>query len=179
LTEVIRQAVSADLPAVLQILEDAARWLRERGIPGRIGAQIARGDTYLVISEYGVPVATIAASPSGDPDYWSPAELGEPAVYISKTAVIRSRAGEGLGALVLRWIVDQAAARGARWARLDTSKTNPALQAYYQAQGWTYIRTADAPHRRGGVLFQRATAPDPETRAVLRAEPAAPRSATW
>jgi antitoxin (DNA-binding transcriptional repressor) of toxin-antitoxin stability system len=174
----IRQAAAADLPAVTHILQNTARWLHERGIdqwppglpslgPDQIAARIAQGETYLVTSEHGDPIATITAAASGDPDYWNPAELAEPAVYISKAAVIRSRAGEGLGALVLRWIIDQAAVCGTRWARLDTSKTNPALQAYYQAQGWTYLRTADTLHRRGGVLFQRAAAPDLEARAAL------------
>ncbi len=174
---VIGRASSADLAAVLEILDGAARWLHQQGIdqwptglpslsPDRIAAQIQRGETYL-ISEDCAPIATIAVSAAGDPDYWTAAELAEPAVYISKTAVIRSRAGAGVGALVLRWVVDQAAAQDARWARLDISKTNPRLETYYRAQGWTYVRTADASHRRGGVLFQRAATPDPEARAAL------------
>jgi len=183
----IRQALPGDLSAVSRILEDAARWLHDRGIdqwpPGlpslssdRIRAQIARGETYLVVSDRGDPIATIAVAADGDPDYWSAAELAEPAVYVSKAAVVRSRGGEGLGGLILRWVVDQAAVRGARWVRLDISKTNPALQAYYRARGWAYLRLADAPHRRGGVLFQRAATLDPEARAALIR---AARARTW
>jgi len=136
---VIGRASSADLAAVLEILDGAARWLHQQGIdqwptglpslsPDRIAAQIQRGETYL-ISEDCAPIATIAVSAAGDPDYWTAAELAEPAVYISKT--------------------------------------NPRLETYYRAQGWTYVRTADASHRRGGVLFQRAATPDPEARAAL------------
>jgi GNAT superfamily N-acetyltransferase len=89
-------------------------------------------------------------------DYWTTAELADPAaVYIHKAAVIRSHAGDGIGALMLRRVIDLAADVGARVARLDTSKTNPTIGDYYRRQGWTYLRTS-APHRRGGVLFQHA-----------------------
>ncbi len=82
---VIGRASSADLAAVLEILDGAARWLHQQGIdqwptglpslsPDRIAAQIQRGETYL-ISEDCAPIATIAVSAAGDPDYWP---LGAP-----------------------------------------------------------------------------------------------------
>jgi GNAT superfamily N-acetyltransferase len=177
----VRQAGPADLDAVTAILADATRWLHASGIdqwppglpshsPAALSAQIDRGETYLVTGQDQVPAATIALSAHGDPDYWTAAELADStAVYVQKAAVIRSRAGEGIGALLLRWIVDRAALNGAKWARLDTSKTNPAIGNYYRAQGWTYLRTADAPHRRGGILFQRAAVPELAARVALPA----------
>lgn len=173
----IRRAVPADRPTVSEILAAAADKLHERGIdqwpagspsmtPASIGAQIERGETWLVIDGRD-PVATIAATDKPDPDFWTPAEQAEPAIYISKAAVVPPRAGEGIGELALRWIVDLAAAEGRQWARLDAWKTNEKLHAYYLARGWTYLRTEDLPHRRSGALFQRPAAPDPQARAAL------------
>lgn len=173
----IRLAVPADQPAVLEILHGAACWLHERGYdqwpegspslsPGQIGAQIARGETYLV-SEGRAPVATIAVSADGDPDFWTEAELAEPAVYISKAAVVRRRAGAGIGDLTLRWVIDRAATQGARWGRLDAWRTNTDLHAYYQQRGWDYLRTVELAGRKSGALFQRPATPDPEARTAL------------
>jgi GNAT superfamily N-acetyltransferase len=174
----IRQAVPDDTATVHAILHHAASWLHQRGYNqwpdgsrslsyDQLLRQIGRGETY-VISDGPDPVATIAVTSQGDPDFWTPAELAQPAVYISKAAVVRSRAGQGLGALILRWVVGQAAEQGAIWARLDAWRSNRELHAYYRSQGWDYLRTVDLPHRRSGALFQKAAYADPQARSALR-----------
>lgn len=177
----VRRAVPADVPTVVELLRSVADWLHSEGHdqwpvssptlgPARIGAQVDRGEFWVVSDETG-PAATIAISRQGDPDFWTPGELAEPAAYFSKAAVVRRRAGEGLGALVLRWAVDHAAADGARWARLDAWRTNEGLHAYYRARGWTWLRTVDAPRRKSGALFQRPAAADPAAQAAFTERP--------
>jgi GNAT superfamily N-acetyltransferase len=159
----IRRAVPGDLRTVLAILHSAADWLHSRGIeqwpdgspslgPIAIGGQIERGE-FWIVSEDRDPVAVIALSRDGDADFWSPAELEEAAVYVSKAAVLRRMAGRGLGALLLRWACDRIWDMGDDIARLDVWKTNTGLQEYYRRQGWRYLRTVDAPGRNSGALF--------------------------
>lgn len=170
----IRRAVPGDLRTVLSVLHSVQRWLRQQGQdqwpdgspslgPVSIGAQIGRGE-FWIASDGPDPVAVIALSRDGDADFWSQAELAEPAVYISKAAVLRKAAGRGLGALLLRWAVDRAAAEGAEVVRLDVWKTNTALQGYYRRQGWRYLRIEEAGGRNSGALFARPAARDPEAR---------------
>jgi ribosomal protein S18 acetylase RimI-like enzyme len=173
----IRRAVPGDLRTVLAILHSAADWLHSRGIeqwpdgspslgPVRIGAQIDRGE-FWVVSEERDPVAVIALSRTGDADFWSPAELAGPAIYVSKAAVLRRAAGRGLGAMMLRWAVDRAAAEGAGLVRLDVWKTNTGLQDYYRRQGWRYLGTVDAAGRNSGALFCRPATTDPQARGAF------------
>lgn len=170
----IRRAVPGDLRTVLSILHSVQRWLHQQGYdqwpdgspslgPIRIGGQIDRGE-FWIVSEERDPVAVIALSRLGDTDFWSPAELAEPAIYISKAAVLRRAAGRGIGGMLLRWACDRAFAEGIPDVRLDVWKTNLGLQRYYRHQGWQYLRTVEAPGRNSGVLFWHPMKADPEAR---------------
>ena len=184
-TLTIRPAGGSDLRDVHRIIHDAASRLHGRGLDqwphgspslglAKLGAQIARGETFLVLDGR-EPVGTVALSPAGDRDFWRPAELAEPAVYLSKAAILQDAAGNGLGALVMRWAVHAAHAAGARWARLDAWRTNTGLHAYYARQGWDFVRMAEAPGRKSGALFQRLALPDPEALARFTSVPGLPR----
>ena len=167
----IERATIADLPDVLALLNDAAAWLRSRGLDqwphgfsaARIGPMIARGEVWLA-REGGRAVGTVTISGEADPDFWTSAESRELAVYVSKLAVSRADVGVGLGALLLRWAVDYAARLGCDWARLDAWRTNAQLHVYYRRQGWEQVRIVSLPHRRSGALFQRPALPDLEAR---------------
>lgn len=84
-----------------------------------------------------------------------------------EAAVVRRRAGAGIGDLTLRWVIDRAATQGARWGRLDAWRTNTDLHAYYQQRGWDYLRTVELAGRKSGAQFQRPATPDPEARTAL------------
>ena len=170
----IRQAEADDLHTVLCILHAAADALHERGIdqwpdgsptlgPGKIGIQISRGE-FWIASDGAGPVAVIAISRDGDPDFWTPAELAEPAMYLSKAAVLPSQAGRGIGALLFRWATDRAAWDGADRVRLDAWRTNAGLHAYYARRGWQWVRAMTVPGRKSGVMFERQARPDLEAR---------------
>ena len=173
----IRRADPDDLPAVLGILHAAADALHERGYdqwpdgaptlgPGKIGAQIGRGEFWIASDGAGL-VAVIAISPEGDPDFWTDAELAEPAVYLSKAAVLPSQAGRGIGALLFRWATDYASRLGVAWVRLDAWRTNTGLHAYYSRRGWCWVRAMTVPGRKSGVLFARRAIPDLGARDVF------------
>jgi GNAT superfamily N-acetyltransferase len=170
----IRRALPDDLYTVLCILHAAADALHERGIdqwpdgsptlgPGKIGAQIGRGEFWIAEDGAG-PVAVIAISPVGDRDFWTSAELDEPAVYLSKAAVLPSQAGRGIGAALFRWACDYASRLGVGWVRLDAWRTNTGLHDYYAQRGWQRIRAMTVPGRKSGVLFARQAMPDLEAR---------------
>ena len=170
----IRRAVPGDLRTVTAILRSVAGWLHRQGYdqwpddspsftPMRIGGQIDRGE-FWVVSEDRDPIAVIALSRFADADFWTFAEAEQPAVYVSKAAVLRKAAGRGLGAMMLRWAVDRAAGYGVGVVRLDVWRTNAELQDYYRRQGWTYLRTEETAGRNSGALFCRRAAIDPEAR---------------
>ncbi len=178
---ILSRATCADLEDVLGLLNGAAERLHGRGISqwpcpfgaGRIGPLIARGEV-LLAREEDVPVVTGAVSADGDPDFWSPCELAEPASYVSKVA--RADGFPGAGEWLLRWITDAAAERGDTWVRLDAWRTNPRLHAYYAARRWYHLRTEDVPGRNSGALFQRLALPDPQARAWLQGDVRLPAS---
>ena len=163
----IRRATCDDLADVLQLLNGAAAWLRSRGLdqwPHGFSAErmrpLVERDEVFLVHEGHRPTATVTVSPDGDPDFWTPTELAEPAHYIAKLATDRDHAGNGLGALLLRWVVDHAALHGMRWVRLDAWRTNADLHEFYRKSGWTHLRTTSLPHRKSGALFQRPALED-------------------
>lgn len=173
---IISRATIDELADVLKVLNVAAVQLQGRGLDQwpvgfgaeRIGPYVARAEMWLVRDEDGQAVATARAESSADPDFWTPAESRELAVYVSKLARI-PRTLPGLGELLLRWLTDRAAELGYTWVRLDAWRTNTELHRYYLDRGWTHLRTVEAAGRRSGTLFQRPAAPDPEARAAFTA----------
>lgn len=162
----IRRATPNDLPAVLALLAEAARWLHAIGVrqwpaegfpAGRIQPLIDAGVVYLFHTAWdpGAPAATMALDRQADPEFWRPADRPDDALYVHKLAVSRAHAGEGLGGALLDWAALRAAAQGRRWLRLDCAKDNARLQAYYRAAGFRHVRTVDLPHRASGALFER------------------------
>ncbi|MBV9162333.1 MAG: GNAT family N-acetyltransferase [Pseudonocardiales bacterium] len=178
---VVDQASPDELPLVLELLDEAARWLSERGIKQwparftgaedwriqRIRAYIENGHTWLVrINATAVATFTLSAA---DPDYADGWPDGpDTGLYIYRMAIRRQFAGHDIGGQILDWSSARAAALGYRWLRLDCHRDNPALQNYYQARGFervgTLVRVIDAPVsgdangryvHASGALFQR------------------------
>src|SRR3954449_7617529 len=116
----MRLARHADLDTVMALLDARIHWLRARGsdqwstgstFRTRLTNNIERGETWL-LEDGGEAIATITLGMDGDPDFWTPEELRERAIYINKMASKLDRHGEGLGALMIRWVQDRAARLG-------------------------------------------------------------------
>ncbi|MGH8626226.1 MAG: GNAT family N-acetyltransferase [Gammaproteobacteria bacterium] len=151
-----------DLPEVMALLDARRRWLHERGsdqwspdraFATRMANAVDRRETVLFRDD-GVSIATVTVTPEGDPDFWTPDELKESALYLGKMASAVFRSGEGLGSLMLSWVQDWAARSGFESLRWDVWRTNGELQDYYRSIGGRYVRTVHADHRWSGALFQ-------------------------
>jgi Acetyltransferase (GNAT) family len=169
----IARAELPDLADVLRLLNGAAAWLHERGIDQwpheftaeHIAPHIAMAQVWLVRDDDGHAVGTMRLTADADPDFWTPAEAAEGALYVSGLAIKRAHAG--LGTLMLRWAADHAAWLGWRWLRLDARRDNAGLHRYYLDRGWRYLRTVTAPGRFSGALFQIPARPDLDARAAF------------
>ena len=159
----VHTATRDDIDTVLNLLEARVGWLRARGSdqwstwltwPAQLPDSIDRGEVILLYDGPD-PVATMTVSTDGDTDFWTPAELAEPALYVSKLATRPDLAGQELGKLLLDWSVGRAHELGARFVRLDAWRSATELHDYYLKRGWHYVRTVYAPHRHSGTLFER------------------------
>lgn len=161
-TLTIRQASTDEFDAVLDLLGESVRWLRSKGLDQwstwerwriKMRPSLERGDVWL-LCDGGSLIGTVTVETEGDPDFWSAAELADPAAYVSKLAITRDRAGQGLGQLLLEWASDHAYRYGCEALRLDAWKTNERLHAFYLEHGWTYLRTSGGENRKSGALFE-------------------------
>ncbi|WP_143230362.1 GNAT family N-acetyltransferase [Actinosynnema sp. ALI-1.44] len=176
----ISRALPEDLDTVLDILDDAAKWLQERGIEQwpssfsqdatwrtqRIRSYIEHGLTYLVrLGEASGPVATFTLSKAADPQFahgWP--DGPESGGYIFRIAVLRHAAGQDLGGVILDWAADEVARWGKLWLRIDVHRRNPRLHQYYERHGFQKVAEVTAPDlsvpgrtRGSGTLMQRPT----------------------
>jgi predicted N-acetyltransferase YhbS len=169
-TLTIRKAEPSDLDAVEDVRAEAIAWLASKGldqwqpnqprVPTRASTvdAIDRGVCFLAYDEADELVGTITIDDRADPEFWTPAERAEPALYIHRMIVPRRAAGADIGGRLLDWAGDLAASAGRRWLRLDAWKGNADLHRYYERHGFTHVRTVDLWHRGSGSLFQRLTA---------------------
>lgn len=173
----IAPAHEDDLPEILSILDDAAAWLRQRGIEqwpasfgqdatwriDRIRAYVRQGYTYLVKDRSGTPVATFTLTPGADPEYahgWP--DGPDTGGYLFRMAVRRSAAGQRIGARIVDWASREVGRWGRKWLRVDVHRRNPELQAYYQNLGFCKVAEIASPDpstpgriRGSGALMQR------------------------
>jgi GNAT superfamily N-acetyltransferase len=137
---------------VLMVLDEAAAWLRGRGItqwpprfePSWVEGAVGRGETWLVTVD-GQVSATVTLD-LADP-VWDGA--GGDALYVHRMAVRRRSAG--LGAVILDWAAATARGHGRRALRLDCVASNARLRAYYEAAGFAHrgdVTVGGAPGQR-------------------------------
>jgi GNAT superfamily N-acetyltransferase len=137
----IRPARPEEIEAVLDVLADAAGWLREREIdqwPERFDRDwvmpaIERGETWLAERD-GEVVGSLVVQWE-DPMFWAgyPNDAG----YLHRLAV--RRPGTGLGAQLLRWAERHTSDAGKPFLRLDCVAGNEELRAYYERAGYEHV----------------------------------------
>lgn len=151
-----------DVPAVLALFSQASAWLRSRGSDQwqyspsaeRTAANTAAGALWIAEQDH-QPIATITVDDHADPEFWPTDDDPADALHVHRVIVARAAAGQGLGAALLDWASERAAAAGRKWIRLDAWSTNEQLHRYYHDRGWQHVRTLVLTHRGSGALFQR------------------------
>jgi len=147
----IIRAQQGDLDTVLEILEEASRWLSSKGLESQwrpnpafrqtIKDNIERGEVYIVKAiEATVGTVTLQWN---DKKFWGdvPPEAG----YIHKLAIKRSYSGHRLGLRLLQWAESKTRAEGKRYLRLDCPTSNKAIREYYEKAGFIHVRDTLAP----------------------------------
>jgi GNAT superfamily N-acetyltransferase len=161
----IRAAGEGDITAIMNLLDEAALWLLERGLDQWQGRRERRRvfvvsdvghRTVFLVEQAREVVATITVDELPDADFWHRDDEVQTALYLHRMAVSRAHAGIGLGAAMLDWAADQATRRGRDLLRLDAWVTNGDLHLYYKRQRFTHVRTAMVDGRGSGALFERA-----------------------
>jgi GNAT superfamily N-acetyltransferase len=167
-TFTIRVATVCQQPVVLDLIEQAAAWLRGKGTDQwarpwpdepqrdeRVRRGLELGETWIVWSG-DVPAATMTIRQDANPDVWG--EKGrDPAVYIHRLVVSRTYAGLDLGGVMIDWAVQREfALRHVDWARVDVWTTNAGLHDYYERQGFIRCGSCPDPRYPSGALFQKA-----------------------
>jgi ribosomal protein S18 acetylase RimI-like enzyme len=167
----VRLAAPDDMPLILRMIDEAAEWLKTQDTDqwamawpnrnerdARILRGLLAGRTWIA-EDYQIPVATVTCSPAGDAELWSPAELDEPAGYMSRLIVRRKYAGTGTGGRLTDWIGALARDRyGAQCLRADVWTTNTRLHEYYRQQGFRFLRFCPDRDYPSGALFSKPTA---------------------
>jgi GNAT superfamily N-acetyltransferase len=137
-------AAPSDVDDLLDLRNDAARWLLDRGIeqwrPGEFTADRMRSwveQGYLhVLRDRGRLAASVAIL-WDDPDIWGDAD--KPAGYVHLLVVRRDRRGTGLGDAVLLWAERHIRGSGRRFSRLDAVSSNRTLHDWYERRGYSEV----------------------------------------
>jgi hypothetical protein len=169
------QAGEENLEDVLIVLTSAADWLRERGRDDwasnfdadgwraeKIRDELNKGNVYLIMWDRH-PLATATITDWADPDFahgW-PDGPGD-ALYVmrlAKARLARKLELPPLGASLIEFAIMLAGERTGTTGRphsvrLDCSKWNTGLHAYYERLGFKQVGTVDLAHRNSGALFE-------------------------
>ncbi|MFK4091093.1 GNAT family N-acetyltransferase [Kribbella sp. NPDC020789] len=159
----IWRANHTDLPALLGLRRHAEQWLAGAGVEQWtssatgdrvITAWVDAGYMYVVADQADEIVGCLALA-GGDPDFWTPEELEQPALYLYKFILRSDHRGTGLGDVLLDWACLQAEILHYLWLRLDCRIDNTKLHRYYLDRGFQHIGNRPAEGRQSGALFER------------------------
>lgn len=137
----ITPATLSEVDIVIDVLDQAAEWVVERGAEGwtpgqwrreRLLEGIEARETFLA-SRGGTVVGTVTLQWS-DETFWpgAPPDAG----YVHRLGVTKSAHGQGVGRAMLDWAEKTASEKGRSFLRLDCAGGNVSLQAYYESQGF-------------------------------------------
>jgi GNAT superfamily N-acetyltransferase len=144
----IRPALGPDRDEVLDVLGEAAAWVRsslgidqwpERFPSALIDDGIKRGEVFVAVRAGGAVAGTFTLLWS-DPLFW---EARDDAGFVHRLAIRRSQAG--LGRRLLVWADAEAARRGRRYLCVDVMSQNGPLCRYYERLGFSRVGEITGP----------------------------------
>lgn len=157
----IVRAEPSELDEVLEILDEASRWLRAKGFESQwkptptfrqmIKDNIDDGDVYMIKDAQGT-IGTVTLQWS-DMKYWG--DLPLDSGYIHKFAIRRSRSGQGFGVRTLQWAEAKAKKEGKGFLRLDCLANNMVIREYYERYGFVHIRDTMVPGWKASLYEKR------------------------
>ena len=146
-TPLVRKALEADIPAMLEVVRDAARWLEARGssqwsrMLGPFGLELVarrvRGGHAFLTEAGGRAVATVTA-PFEDVFGWGEKGKDGTAGYVNGLAVTREYSGARMGRDLLMWAVHYIG-ESRPMARTDCMAGNPGLKHFYEEAGFVFV----------------------------------------
>jgi GNAT superfamily N-acetyltransferase len=140
----IRQTTPQETETVSSILNEAAGWLEQVGMPlwpreeistERIAVDVAAG-LFVFAEISGEQVGTIKLQLE-DPEIWPDVPAGESA-FIHRLAVRRRFAGLGISTALLDWAVRRTTLLPRRYLRMDCHAGRPRLRAIYEHFGFQF-----------------------------------------
>ncbi|MCR2806588.1 GNAT family N-acetyltransferase [Paenibacillus soyae] len=147
----IRRATPDDADGIRSLLVEAAHWIRgAHGFWQWREEHFASEIVEAFVRDNEVFVAFIGDELVGCFSvHWTYEEIwGErwhdDAGYVHRLCVSRSRKGEGIGRVLLRYAEAYIRERGKNWLRLDCMADNPSLNAYYESLGFAILGRFDA-----------------------------------
>ena len=155
----IRPASAEDYPAVIEIIGEAAAWLKAKGIDQwpsppnehwqrRTAEQVNRDEFYLAY-EGEEAVGTFRLT--WNDAYWLD---GGRAGYLHRLAIRNHKHHQGLGDVLLDGAIALIRQRERRFVRLDVPAKNDRLRRYYERRGFVY-RGQVEDHDYLGALFEK------------------------
>ena len=177
----LRRASAPNLDVILELLEEAVKWLRGKNTDqwaqpwpdagkrdDRILQDLTAGKTWIVW-DGDIPAGTVTIDTDDPVDLtgnyiWPTFRRPEKALYVRRVITRRSHAGLGLGAGLLDWASAVAQRKiGTPLIRIDVWTDNWKLHAYYRRQGFTLCEfrdQKDLPDYPSRALFERRTSPN-------------------
>ncbi len=144
-------AEPSELDTILEILEEASRWVVSEGYENQwrqgpalrqlMKSNIDHGEVYLAKDRDGI-IGTITLQWT-DLKYWG--EMPPDSGYIHKFAVKRAYGGRGLGLRILQWAEQKTKREGKKYLRLDCLANNKVIRNYYERIGFQYVRDTTSP----------------------------------
>lgn len=166
----IRKATLDDLPAILQLYDDAVAWLNARGNTEQWGTTPVSSRPHLVIkmAEY-IQFGAVAESEEllgfiavdiNTPEPFAQL-IGQEAVenscYVRTLVASRTPAARGVGASLLRWAEQYTREQKKTCLRLDCWADNPRLVSYYESVGFVRCGEHDDNDYREQLFQKRIT----------------------
>ncbi|WP_246187587.1 GNAT family N-acetyltransferase [Ornithinibacillus caprae] len=142
-----RQATYEDLDHVLQLLQQAAKWLQTKnttqwdyyihdldGNKAEVIESIENGTTYIVEKEGKVIASvTLEDSPNEwDCDIWGDKAHDSDVVYLHRIVVHRDLKGRNIGETLMEWAKGYVKEQQKKYVRFDCLASNKGLNDYYQ-----------------------------------------------